>query len=83
MAPIIRCVTCPVPIAGQSIEKVFRVTTSRDTGSWNLFNVEASIVVGPCVNFELDLMYNAFKMARMSKEIIVEVLRMRERCCRR
>ena len=31
MAPIIRSVTRPVPIAGQSIEEMFRITATRDT----------------------------------------------------
>ena len=63
--------TCPVPIAGQSIEEMFRVTAARNTRNWDLFNVETFVVVGPCVNLEMNLMYNAFKMARVSVNVIV------------
>ena len=31
MAPIIRSMTSPIPIAGQSIEEMFRITTTRNT----------------------------------------------------
>ena len=63
--------TRPVPIAGQSIEEMFRITAARNTRNWNLFNVETFFVVGPCVNLEVNLMYNAFKMARVSVDVIV------------
>ena len=80
MTPIIRSVASPIPVAGQSIEEMFRITTTCNTRSRDLFNVEALIIVAPRVDFELNLMYNTFKMTRVSIEVVVQVLRRGKRC---